>query len=94
MASIELKSKYFIPIHWGAFTLSMHPWDEPVKESKRIADERGLNCLTPEIGEILSRKKLNKEFPSWWDQYCYYLIKIIRTFLSRPYKIRMFFWGG
>ena len=69
LASIELKSKYFIPIHWGAFTLSVHPWDEPVKESKRIADERELNCLTPEIGEILSRKKLNKEFPSWWDQY-------------------------
>ena len=53
----------------GRITLSMHPWDEPVKESKRIADERGLNCLTPEIGEIISRKKLNKEFPSWWDQY-------------------------
>ena len=62
MASIDLKSEYFMPIHWGGFTLSMHPWDEPVIESKRIADERGLNCLTPEIGEVLSRKKLNKKF--------------------------------
>ena len=55
-AAIDLKSKYFMPIHWGGFILALHPWDEPVKESKKIAEERGLNCLTPKIGFILSKK--------------------------------------
>ena len=68
-AAIDLKSKFFMPIHWAAFTLSMHPWDEPIKESKRLAHEKGLKCLTPEIGEILSEKQLNKKFPLWWENY-------------------------
>ena len=49
-AAIELKSKYFMPIHWGAFTLAMHPWDEPVKKSIELAEKIGLNCITPRIG--------------------------------------------
>ena len=68
-AAIDLKSKYFMPIHWGGFILALHPWDEPVKQSKKIAEEKGLNCLTPQIGEILSKKSLNKQFPLWWDNY-------------------------
>ena len=68
-AAIDLKSKYFMPIHWGGFILAMHPWDEPVKKSKRLAEEQGLICLTPKIGEILSKSSLNKQFPLWWDNY-------------------------
>ena len=68
-AAIDLKSKYFMPIHWGGFILAMHPWDEPVKKSKKLAKEKGLNCLTPQIGEILSKSSLNKQFPLWWDNY-------------------------
>ena len=68
-AAIDLKSKYFMPIHWAGFTLALHPWDEPVKESKKIAEEKGLSCLTPQIGEILSKTSLDKQFPLWWNKY-------------------------
>ena len=68
-AAIDLKSKYFMPIHWGGFILALHPWDEPVRESKKIAEEKGLSCLTPQIGEILSKTSLDKPFPLWWNNY-------------------------
>jgi len=68
-AAIDLKSKYFMPIHWGGFILAMHPWDEPVKESKKLAEEKGLNCLTPKIGSILSKETLNEKSHQWWEQF-------------------------
>ena len=68
-AAIELKSKYFMPIHWGGFTLALHPWDEPVKKSKELAEEIGLTCITPKIGEVLSRGTIDKEFNPWWNKY-------------------------
>ena len=68
-AAIDLKSKYFMPIHWGGFILALHPWDEPVKESKKIAEERGLNCLTPKIGSIVSKETLDKKSNEWWEKY-------------------------
>lgn len=30
-AGVDLQAKYIMPIHWGAFNLAMHPWNEPVK---------------------------------------------------------------
>ena len=68
-AAIELKSKYFMPIHWGVFTLALHPWDEPVKESRKLAKKIGLNCITPRIGEVLSKRTIDKQFHSWWDKH-------------------------
>ena len=68
-AAIELKSKYFMPIHWGAFTLAMHPWDEPVKKSIELAEKIGLNCITPRIGEVISKASIDKQFYPWWDKY-------------------------
>ena len=69
LAAKELNTKYFMPIHWGGFTLAMHPWDEPVKESIKLAKQIGLNYFTPKIGEIVSKEKLDKKFNSWWEEY-------------------------
>ena len=68
-AAIELNSKYFIPIHWGTFTLALHPWDEPVKESLKFSETMGLKCITPKIGSILSKKTLSEKNDLWWDKY-------------------------
>ena len=29
-AAIDLKAKILLPVHWGKFTLSLHPWYEPI----------------------------------------------------------------
>ena len=68
-AAIELKSTYFMPIHWGVFTLALHPWDEPVKKSRKLAEKIGLNCITPRIGEVLSNDTIGKQFSPWWEKH-------------------------
>jgi L-ascorbate metabolism protein UlaG (beta-lactamase superfamily) len=69
LAAKDLGAEFFMPIHWGGFTLAMHPWDEPVEESIKFADRVGLSYLTPEIGEIVSKNKLNRRFTPWWERY-------------------------
>ena len=69
LAAKDLKTEYFMPIHWGGFTLAMHPWDEPVEESIRSADKIGLKYFTPEIGEIISEESINRKFDKWWKKY-------------------------
>ncbi|MCX3062416.1 MBL fold metallo-hydrolase [Streptomyces sp. GXMU-J5] len=40
-----------MPIHWGTFTLAMHPWAEPGEWTVDEADEAGQICATPHPGE-------------------------------------------
>lgn len=43
----ELKAKHLIPIHWGAFRLSLEPLDEPVKRLQQSARRAGIGaCVT------------------------------------------------
>ena len=39
-AGIDLKSKIIMPIHWGAFKLAMHSWNEPAIEVYNEAKEK------------------------------------------------------
>ncbi len=38
----DLQVKHMIPIHWGAFRLSLEPLDEPVRRLKQAAQRAGL----------------------------------------------------
>jgi len=50
-AHLDLRGKTLMPIHWGAFTLAMHDWNEPVIRLKAAAQEKGIHLITPRIGE-------------------------------------------
>lgn len=65
-AQIDLQGKLMIPIHWGAFTLAMHDWTEPVERVLRAAKQHGLRLATPRIGESVLVGAA--EYPSslWW----------------------------
>ena len=69
LAAQDLRSEIFLPIHWGVFTLAMHSWDEPARESIKSAERIGLRYYIPEIGEILSKERFNSPFTSWWEIY-------------------------
>ncbi len=69
LAAKELGTEFLMPIHWGGFSLAMHPWDEPVIETIKLSNKMGLKYLTPEIGEVVSKEKLNGKFNSWWEKY-------------------------
>jgi len=49
-----LKGKTLSPIHWGTFSLAPHPWDEPILQLMRIAEEAELPLLVPIVGESMS----------------------------------------
>ena len=39
------------------------------EENLKLAEEIGLKCITPRIGEVLSRHTMDKQFNTWWEKY-------------------------
>ncbi|MBS8266712.1 MBL fold metallo-hydrolase [Mesobacillus boroniphilus] len=62
----DVKGKLLIPVHWGAFTLSLHAWHDPVERAVRAAEESGVEIATPRIGETVSVGSLEIPNLSWW----------------------------
>lgn len=52
-AATDLKAKSLLPVHWGKFALSYHPWTEPVERLLKASASTSLQVVTPMIGEIL-----------------------------------------
>jgi L-ascorbate metabolism protein UlaG (beta-lactamase superfamily) len=63
-ASIICKAKIVMPIHWGKYDLSIHPWKEPIERFVKEAKHKKIKITTPKIGEIFTIKKLPNE--KWW----------------------------
>ena len=65
-AAQELGAAVLMPVHWGKFTLSLHPWDEPIRRVVAAAAKAGLPLTTPRIGEPVI---VNGYYPtdSWWE---------------------------
>ncbi len=64
-AHVDLGAKQMIPIHWGVFTLSNHPWDEPIERTVKAATGKNIVLRTPKIGEVVETEKAFKE-SYWW----------------------------
>jgi L-ascorbate metabolism protein UlaG (beta-lactamase superfamily) len=64
-AAIDLKTKVLMPVHWGRFKLSVHPWTEPIERLLTKADSLHINVTTPMIGEPVI---LDESYPAskWW----------------------------
>jgi L-ascorbate metabolism protein UlaG (beta-lactamase superfamily) len=65
-ASIDVKAKVFIPIHWSKFDLALHKWDEPVIRAAKEAKKKKVTMATPLIGEVFTLKKLPQT--TWWEK--------------------------
>lgn len=65
-AALDLRAHALMPVHWGKFRLSMHPWNEPVKRVLQKAGELNLPVLAPRIGEALLLDH-NNTVSAWWD---------------------------
>lgn len=64
-ASIDVKAKVSIPIHWGAFTLSLHTWKDPVQRYTAEAEKRGVRYAMPKLGERINFDVAARE-SLWW----------------------------
>jgi L-ascorbate metabolism protein UlaG (beta-lactamase superfamily) len=67
-ASIDLKGKKLMPIHWGKFNLALHPWKEPIERAVRKGNDLGVTIVTPGIGDIITLNDSLKT-PYWWKNY-------------------------
>jgi L-ascorbate metabolism protein UlaG (beta-lactamase superfamily) len=67
-AHLDVRGKLLIPIHWGAFTLSLHDWTEPVERAVKAADASNVSISTPKIGETIFLNTAEYPQSTWWKQ--------------------------
>lgn len=65
-AHLDVKGKVLIPVHWGAFTLSLHSWHDPVERAVKAAEELGVDIATPRIGETVTVGSQSYPNSAWW----------------------------
>jgi len=68
-AAIDVKAKYHIPVHWGAFVLSNHAWNEPAKLLSQYEADSNVKTIIPMIGETVSLSKMETyNNKTWWEE--------------------------
>nr|NQU92607.1 MBL fold metallo-hydrolase [Bacteroidota bacterium] len=61
----DLKSQVFMPVHWGAFKLSLHSWTDPIDRLQNTISGTGLKMAIPKIGEgFIMGQDIPKD--KWW----------------------------
>ena len=65
-ASIDLNSKVAFPIHWGAYALSDHSWDDPVHRFTKESKEKNIEYMIPKSGQTVNLKDYKEYKDKWW----------------------------
>jgi len=63
-AAIDAGVRKAMPVHWGAFALSQHPWTEPPERWVAEADKKGLDYIMPALGETIHLDSERRT--RWW----------------------------
>lgn len=63
-----LGSDIAMPIHWGAFALAYHAWDDSVERFVSAGESTGLQVVTPKIGETMKLKEPESSMSRWWKE--------------------------
>ncbi len=66
-AGSEINAKTIMPIHWGAFTLALHSWTDPVERVTEAAKEFEYQIATPKIGEPVVVGGDGIPNNKWWE---------------------------
>ncbi|GHC52322.1 MBL fold metallo-hydrolase [Ulvibacter litoralis] len=67
-ATVDVQGKLLLPIHWGAFKLALHDWDDPIKRVTKAASEKNVHLATPIIGEAIVIHQ-NTPHTNWWTKH-------------------------
>ncbi len=65
-AARDVRAAVMLPVHWGAFTESLHAWNEPVRRATAEAARLGQVITTPQLGQPVT---LGVALPQerWWE---------------------------
>lgn len=66
-AHVDVRGKLLIPIHWGAFSLSVHSWTDPVERAVKAAKLLNTAIATPRIGETITVGADSYPNSVWWE---------------------------
>lgn len=66
-AARDLDADVMMPVHWGAFTLSIHAWNEPAQRVVTEAGNRQQSIIVPRIGERVDLASPPTSVRPWWD---------------------------
>lgn len=58
-----------MPIHWGAFVLSDHGWDDSPERVTTACDAKNIEVITPRICETMSLNGSADFHERWWRDY-------------------------
>lgn len=61
-----LHAHYFVPIHYGAYSLSVHPWDDPLV--RLSAQDTKIPVITPLIGTTVDIEDIEDYQDHWWEK--------------------------
>lgn len=66
-AAIDANVKKAMPVHWGAFSLSIHPWKDPIRRFVKNAADKSLTICHSEPGGTFCCA--DNEWPEWWEKF-------------------------
>ncbi len=65
-ATVDVKAKLMMPMHWASFSLALHSWTDPIERVLAASKELNLNVTTPQIGETFILNNSEKPVTKWW----------------------------
>lgn len=69
MAAKIMGARISMPIHWGAFALSRHGWDDPPERFVTWGEKNNMEVVTPRIGETMALDKYQEFQKCWWRDF-------------------------
>jgi L-ascorbate metabolism protein UlaG (beta-lactamase superfamily) len=66
-AAVDVNTAVMMPIHWGAFTLSLHSWADPIQRVTEAAQKLNMPMVAPKTGEIIFLEHLDTTPEPWWE---------------------------
>lgn len=63
----DLKPKWTIPVHWGAYCICNNDWDDSIKRFSELATKEGIDYSTPLIGERVDYDYIDQYKDAWWE---------------------------
>lgn len=56
----------FLPVHWGAFSLALHAWDQPPERLLELSSKSRARLLMPRLGEPVEPAHAPDRVAPWW----------------------------
>ncbi len=62
-----LGAQLAMPIHWGAYSLSTHGWDDPPSRFVKAAETLDIDTVTPKLCETMNVDEPESYKEKWWE---------------------------